>query len=29
VLGDLMGGEEEGPSGAGGGYAHDGGLYDY
>jgi putative FmdB family regulatory protein len=28
VLGDLMGGEEEGPGG-GGGYAHDSGLYDY
>ena len=27
VLGDLMGGE--GGPGAGGGYAHDGGLYDY
>ena len=27
VLGDFMGGEEGGPG--GGGYAHDGGLYDY
>jgi putative FmdB family regulatory protein len=28
VLGDLMGGEEDG-MGGGGGYAHDSGLYDY
>jgi hypothetical protein len=33
VLGDFMGGEEEGggggPGGPGGGYSHDSGLYDY
>lgn len=28
ILGDLMG-EDEGPGGAGGGYTHDSGLYDY
>jgi hypothetical protein len=28
VLGDFMGGEEEGGPG-GGGYTHDSGLYDY
>ena len=31
-MGDLLGGmmgEEDGPSGAGGGYSHDSGLYDY
>jgi putative FmdB family regulatory protein len=29
VLGDLMGGDEEGGPGGGGGYSHDSGLYDY
>ena len=29
VLGDLMGGTNEGGGGRGGGYSHDGGLYDY
>jgi putative FmdB family regulatory protein len=29
VLGDFMGGEETAGSGAGGGYTHDAGLYDY
>jgi putative FmdB family regulatory protein len=29
VLGDLMGGGEEGGKGRGGGYSHDAGLYDY
>ena len=29
VLGDLMGGEADGPGGGGGDYSHDSGLYDY
>jgi putative FmdB family regulatory protein len=29
VLGEFMGGEEGGPGAGGGGYSHDGGLYDY
>jgi putative FmdB family regulatory protein len=28
VLGGMMGGEEDGPGGPGGGYSHDSGLYD-
>jgi hypothetical protein len=29
VLGDFMGGEEDGGGARAGGYAHDSGLYDY
>ena len=29
VLGDFMGGDEEGGPGGGRGYTHDSGLYDY